>query len=212
MTPTEPQVPTRWPRFLTAGATFKLDRSFVLYNNTDWAYSLILAGAAVVKFSGTPQVTPDPLDASLFHVVLAPTDTQPLNPGGATPLPYQFVERLTAASDGEIFDVNSGRVMIEANLALASAGDGVSFEEKTLAVLEAVVQGRITADVENYSIAGRSVSKIPAKELLQLRGQFRAIVWRQRNPGKLTSSIDVYLPSVETEPYPGGFGYRGLLP
>jgi hypothetical protein len=198
--PPQPSIRTRWPPYLTAGATFKINRAFADYGTGDWNYSLLFAGAQVANFS-QGQITVS--DAQTFSVTLAPVDTQKLNPSGAASAPYTYVERLTAVSDGEIVDVCSGRIMVEPNLALAAAGDALSFEEKTLLVLEAAVQGRLTSDIENYSIAGRSVSKIPARELLQLRGQFKAIVWRQRNPGRITQSIDVTLRSSEAGRMPG---------
>jgi hypothetical protein len=202
--PAEPRPFTNWPSFITAGTSFRIDRAFRDFNNTDWAYSLIFAGAVVANISGS-QITPDPNDGALFHVVLAPTDTQPLNPTGAgASVPFTYVERLTAASDGEIFDVNSGRIMVEPNMALATPGAAVSYEEKTLSVLEAALQGRLTSDIEHYSVAGRSVSKIPVQELLRLRGVFRALVWKQRNPGKIGQTVDVSLPSMGYGPYPRG--------
>jgi hypothetical protein len=141
----------------------------------------------------------------------APGDTQPLLPAGAgASVPLTYVERLIAAADGEIMDVVNGRIMCEPNLALANAGAALSYEEQTLLVLEAAIQGRLTADIENYSIAGRSVSKIPARELLALRGQFKAIVWRQRNPGRITQTVDVSLPTMSYGPY--GPGRPRLLP
>jgi len=198
--PAQPLIRTNWPSAFTAGATFKINRSFADYSATDWNYSLLFAGAGVAQFAGTPQITVGA--GGVYNIVLAPADTQPLNPTGAASAPYTFVERLTAIADGEIVDVCSGRIMIEPNLAYAAAGDALSFEEKTLLILELAVQGRLTSDVENYSIAGRSVSKIPARELLSLRGQFKAIVWRQRNPGRITQTIDVKLRTAES----------GLLP
>lgn len=199
----EPPPRTSWPSFITAGASFRLDRSYGAYNNTDWTLTLIFAGAVTKAIAGTPQITPDPNDGALFHIVLAPSDTQPLQQAGAgVSAPYTYVERLTNAASGQIVDVVSGRVMVEPNLALADAGASVSYEEKTLTVLEAALQGRLTSDIEHYSVAGRSVSKIPVQELLRLRGVFRALVWKQRNPGKLTQTVDVELRPMDMGPYP----------
>jgi len=200
MFPSQPPIRIRWPSFFTAGATFKINRQFADFAATDWNYSVLFAGLAVANFNGA-QITVDP--SGCYRVVLAPADTQKLNPSGAASVPYTYVERLTAVSDGEIVDVCSGRIMVEPNLAFAAAGDALSFEEKTLIAIEQVLSGRITADVENYSVAGRSVSKIPVRELLTLRGQYKAIVWRQRNPGRVTQAIDVSLRGAESGRLPG---------
>jgi hypothetical protein len=45
-----------------------------------------------------------------------------------------------------------------------------------LAAIESVLEGRITADVEQYTIAGRSITKIPVEELLKLRSLYRSEV------------------------------------
>jgi len=98
-------------------------------------------------------------------------------------------ETLAASGAGpaEIHDIHGDELVIniEPNVATAAAGSFATFEEQQLAVVEAVLGGRITTGIETYQIAGRSVTKIPIKELLQLRGMLRAAVWRQDNPGKL---------------------------
>src|SRR5580692_11592636 len=104
----EPVIPTSWPKFITAGTTFKVDRSFIDYGGTpNWLLSVLFAGLHTASFAATPQITPD---GNVFHVVLGPTDTQPLNPGGGASLAYTVVERLTG-TDGEVFDVSVGKIM-----------------------------------------------------------------------------------------------------
>lgn len=46
--------------------------------------------------------------------------------------------------------------------------------ETMLANIEAVLEGRITSDVESYTIAGRQITKIPITELLTMRDKYRA--------------------------------------
>lgn len=194
----EPQVPTRFPPFLTAGTSFKVDRIFASYPTTEWKYTLLLAGAQVLQKDADADA-----DGVTFHIVLTPANTQSLNPSGGDPLAYTFVERMTALdSSGEIWDVAAGRIMVNPNLAVAAAGDLVSHEETTLGIIEAALEGRLTADIENYSIAGRSVSKIPVRELIQLRGVYRRLVWKQRNPGKNSTPVDVTFPTLSYGPYP----------
>lgn len=194
--PVEPAIPTRFPPFFNAGTTLKVDRTIPGWSAADFAYQLILAGAGTLTKSATADA-----DGVTWHVVLAPSDTGPLNTA-AQPSPYAYVERLTDSTTGEVYDVGNGRIMVNANLATVSPGDMVSFEEKTLSAIEAVLQNRVTADLEQYSIAGRSITKIPVRELLQLRGQYRALVWKQRNPGKLMNPIEVVFPTEQLGPNP----------
>lgn len=93
----------------------------------------------------------------------------------------------TGAGPAEIHDIRGDELVIniEPNVETAPAGAFATFEEQQLAVVEAVLAGRITNGVESYQIAGRSVTKIPIPELMKLRGMLRAAVWRQDNPGKL---------------------------
>lgn len=93
----------------------------------------------------------------------------------------------TAAGPAETHDIRGDELVIniEPNVATAAAGAFNTFEEQQLAVIEAVLGGRITADIQAYQIAGRSVTKIPIDELMKMRGMLRAAVWRQENPGKI---------------------------
>jgi hypothetical protein len=195
-----------WPRFLTAGTSLKLDRAFTGYSPTDWAYSLFFAGRHVASFTAPPQITFDaPPVGSVFHVILAPADTQPLNPSGGESLPVTVIERLTAL-DGEIFDMPRQVVTVFPNIASAVAGDFESPEELILRQLQDALQKRITGGViENYSIAGRSVSRVSTKELRSMIGSYKAIVWRQRNPGKLSVGGTYSFPCIDRAPFPAGY-------
>lgn len=183
MLPTEPVIPTSWPKFITAGATFKVDRVFSQFpGSPDWALSVLFAGPQIANISGTPQITPD---GNVYHITLAPADTQPLNPGGGTSLAYTVVERLTAASTGEVYDVNVEKLMVSPNIALATDGDYLTPEEKILTQLQTTLQARISGGaVESYSIAGRSITKISTPQLLEMIGQYKWKVYQQRNPGR----------------------------
>lgn len=194
--PLEPNTPTKFPPAFNAGTTFKVDRRFNDYANTDFTYKLYLAGASVYSIAATPDA-----DGVTYHVIVPASDSAGLNTG-SQPAPYTYIERLTDSTTGEVYDVGIGRIMVHPNLAAVGAGDLVSFEEKTLAAIEAVLQNRITADIEQYSIAGRSITKIPVRELLQLRGQYRALVWKQRNPGRLMNPISVVFPTEQLGPNP----------
>jgi hypothetical protein len=102
----------------------------------------------------------------------------------------------TGTGAQEVYDIRGDELVIniEPDAAASAAGSFQTFEEKTLAVLETVISGRVTADIEHYQIAGRAVTKIPIKELLELRGTYRALVWRQRHPGKLGVPYKVEFP------------------
>ena len=61
--------------------------------------------------------------------------------------------------------------------------------EIMLAKIEAVLEGRITADIENYQIAGRQITKIPIAELLVLRDRYRVEVKNQKAADDLAAGL-----------------------
>jgi hypothetical protein len=199
--PAQPYTQKHWPSFLTAGATFKVDRQFPHYNNTDWTLSVWLVGMTAAQFSGSC-ITPDP-DGRTFHVVLTPTQTATLNPGGGMSLAYRYVERLTAL-DGEVFDVATDKIMVSPNVATAAGGDFVTAEEKLLVQLQATLAARVAGNaIESYSVAGRSVTKISTKELRDMIGGLKWMVYRQRNPGRVGAPGTFgFPPDSGTAPYP----------
>lgn len=205
MTLPEPVIPTLWPQYITAGASFKVDRSWTNYGTNGWQLSLIFAGANVKSFSTTPQITADP-DGETWHIILAPADTQPLNPSGGAGLPYTVVERLTG-TDGEVYDVSVQKLMVSPNIANAVAGDYQTNEEKLLTQLQATLLARATGGlIENYSVAGRSVSKVSTPELRKMIGSLKWLVYRQRNPGRIGIPGTFSFEPAETDPlYPWKF-------
>ena len=48
----------------------------------------------------------------------------------------------------------------------------MSHAKTMLDAIEAVLEGRITSDIEQYQIAGRQITKIPIRELKDLRQEY----------------------------------------
>jgi hypothetical protein len=97
----------------------------------------------------------------------------------------------TAAATGtiaaETYDIRGDELVIniEPNVATSAAGTFNTWEETTLAVVEAAIAGRLTNDIQSYQIAGRAVNKIPIEELRKIRGQLKNAIWQQTHPGQL---------------------------
>lgn len=183
--PLEPKIHKHWPTYLTAGASFKLDRIYEKFSQPDFNLALYFVGASAVSFNASPQIVKDP-DGRTYHIALGGTDTAQLNPAGGTSLAFSAIERITSQSTGDIFDVATTRVMISPNVATAAAGDFLSPEEKLLTQLQVTLAARIAGNaVESYSVSGRSITKISTKELRDMIGTYKWIVYRQRNPGRI---------------------------
>lgn len=182
-----PIIPTTVPQHFPAGTTVKFSRTIDDCLPSDgWAYTIYLNGLTQ-KFNKAATVD----DNGVFQIQFDPTDTANLNPG-----PYRYAERLSNSGTGEVYDLTGDElvIVIEPNVASAAPGVFNTFEERTLAIVEAAISGRLGADLQAYQIAGRSISKIPIEELRKIRGQLRESVWRQNNPGKLGVPFEVQFP------------------
>lgn len=171
------------PDHFPAGTTVKFTRNIDGFQPSEgWSYTIYLNGLTQ-KFSKAASVLND-----IFQIEFIPTDTASLVPG-----PYRYAERLVndgsvdATLTGETYDITGDQLVINigANVGSAAAGAFNTHEERMLVIVEAAIAGRLTADIQTYQIAGRSVSKIPITELRQIRGELRAAIWRQNNPGQL---------------------------
>ncbi|GGA80738.1 hypothetical protein GCM10011369_23360 [Neiella marina] len=80
-------------------------------------------------------------------------------------------------------DVNllsEGRIEIKANPAQQSTSQALSHNEKMLSAIRKRLEGRILTDHENYSIEGRSLSRIPFDTLKKLETDYAWKVHHER--------------------------------
>jgi hypothetical protein len=114
----------------------------------------------------------------------------------------------TAAATGRgpalTYDLRGDELVIniEPDAATSPAGTFQTYEERTLAVVEAAISGNLSGGIQSYQIAGRAVSKYNLKELTDLRGLLRAAVWRQQNPGRLSQSYHIEFNVQEETKFP----------
>jgi hypothetical protein len=170
-----PTIPTIEPEIARAGDTWKWTRSFADYPVSEgWALSYSFRGASVL-LDADVTIQANVAD---WSVSVTAAKTAPLIPGT-----YHWAAFVTKA--GERYTADEGVLVVERNLSTAAAGDALSHAEKMLPIVEAVLSGRVTADIENYQINGKLVTKIPIAELKKLRKQYRSEIWSQRNGGRL---------------------------
>lgn len=110
----------------------------------------------------------------------------------------------TASGPAETHDIRGDELVIniEPDAATSPAGTFQTWEERTLAVLELAISGNLSGGIQSYQIAGRAVSKYQMQELMNLRGMFRAAVWRQQNPGKLGVPYKIEFTAQEESKFP----------
>lgn len=166
---------TSLPNF-NAGSTVSYRRSLADYPADDgWVLTLYLAGGSVVNAAAVA-------DGADHVVTISATQTSGLAPGV-----YRYLERVVKGDDKR--DVGVGSIEVGRDLATAGPGDAQTWEEKTLAVLEAKFTGRLTADIEEYQIGGRAVKHIPIEDLRALRNELTATVARQKSPGRISRPV-----------------------
>lgn len=155
-------VPTR----LVAGDfwTWRADTFAADYPDPDYALEYSLAPRA----GGDPitaAATPD-FEGWLVSKTSASTATAKVGF-------YSWTLTATRASDGARAAIGNGTVEVAANPATAAVASNA---RKQLVAIDAVLEGRITKDVESYSIEGRALTRIPFVELRIMRARLIAEV------------------------------------
>lgn len=169
-------VPSCEPTELVAGDSWQWDRTVSDFPpSAGWSLAYRFNGPAAFEVAASTSAAGD------FFAVRAPAVDNATRAAGA----YRVAGFVTRG--GERFTVFEGVVTVRENLATAAASQ--THAERTLAVLQAAIEGRLTADVEEYEIAGRSVKKIPMPELVRLRNVYAEMVRRERNPGSLFVTV-----------------------
>jgi hypothetical protein len=101
---------------------------------------------------------------------------------------YTWAKYVTLA--GDRYTLDAGELEIRADPATVDAPfDTRSHAAKTLAAIEAVIEGRATSAQQQWSLAGRQVQYIPLPELSQFRKQYRAEVVAEQNAERLAKGL-----------------------
>lgn len=178
---------TEIPDTITAGTTVRYTATRSDYPaSSGWTAKLYVSGASVT--GGQDGVA----SGAAFIFTLTPAITAPLKPGM-----YQWSEIYTKA--GEQYVGASGTLTVVANIAAAGAGDMLTFEQRALIIVQAAIEGRLTSDMEAFSIAGRAVTKISMPDLMRIRRELRAEVKSQTNPGRFMEEVRFSFPGTSSE-------------
>jgi hypothetical protein len=94
---------------------------------------------------------------------------------------YGWVSR-----SGERFAIHEGALLVLPNPATAT-GDLRGHAARTLAAIEALLEGRATKDQQSYRIGDRELARIPIEELMTLRDYYRAEARREADAAALAS-------------------------
>lgn len=183
---TPPSIPVNEPSSFAINETVRWQRAFGDFPPSDgYALKYYFSGAGAIQKSADGSAG-NGVNGTAWVLTLTPSNTAG-KPAGI----YKwsaYAEKGSGASL-ERWLLASGVITLTADITTAEAGALQTHEERTLAVIEAAIEDRLTADMQSYTIDGRQVTKIPIMELRRLRVQYQSAVWRIQNGGKLGPTI-----------------------
>ena len=163
-----PQIPTSYPKSFGQGTTLKVSRSFSDYPANDgWTLILTVNGASSHSWTAAA-------DGSDYLITISSSDSTTYLPPGK----YYFKEYVSKS--GERYEVSSDVFDVTPDYSGLAVNGARTKNEIILEAIDAKLEGRFSSDAESYSIGGRSISKIPIKELTSLRAQYAYKVSRER--------------------------------
>jgi hypothetical protein len=151
---TAPTIPNSEPSTIVAGDSVAWTKTITSYAGT-LNYSLQIFGSSdpPILFAATPPGGPN------FSISLAPGVTANWAPGR-----YTWTSYIDDGTNRHAID--TGEMVVLANPAIAVAGTHAT---RTLAIIEAALEGRLPRGLETYVIDGQSIAKIPIKQLVEMR-------------------------------------------
>lgn len=172
-------VPTTEPLSLAAGDSAQWERSVSGYPPSDgWTlrYYLTFNGSDPIAVESTPQ-------AEAYRVDLAPATTAAWTPGT-----YHW--KAVVSKTGARLLVDEG--VLEVLPDPTTAHDPRTHEERALEAITAVLEGRLTESIVEYTVGNTPVKHMDHATLLRLQGLYQAKVRMQRG-GSFITQIPVRL-------------------
>ncbi|MBG1232981.1 hypothetical protein [Aestuariivirga litoralis] len=152
---------------LVAGDTWTWRRSDLVAAYPLVAYALAYA----MKRDGDADAAPVTFAAAetgnTYQVTVPAATTADFTPGT-----WVWSAFMTRTSDSARVQVATGSFTVVADGTISTA-DPRSHAQRMLDAIEALLENRATSDVNSYSIAGRSLTKMSVTELRQLRNYYR---------------------------------------
>jgi hypothetical protein len=158
-------IPENVPSSLTVGDLWQWTRDLDDYPAGTWTLTYYFSNAfgsfsAAGSASGTTHS---------FSVAAATTATY-------TPGRYQVRARVVNGLSSFTLEDEEGWLDLERNPALAGATDVRSWARRTLDAIEAALEGKASQDQLSMSVGGRSIARIPPKDLMDWRDRLRSEV------------------------------------
>jgi hypothetical protein len=168
-----PTIPNSEPGTIVAGDSVAWTKTITSYAGT-LNYSLQDFGstAAPILFvatGGSPN----------YSVSLAPGVTANWAPGR-----YTWTSYIDDGTNRHAID--TGEMVVLANPAIALGGTHAT---RTLAIIEAALEGRLPRGLETYVIDGQSIAKIPIKQLVEMRSVYADWVQNEKAQDRINRGL-----------------------
>jgi hypothetical protein len=174
------------PKIFNAGDTLQFSASFTSVNSAYTpgnGYSLEYYVRGECNFTATGSAN----GADNGWVVNFPPTATENVPGGL----YSYIARVKKNAD--VFTVDQGNITVKPNLETAEADTQVEHVQRVLSAIADAIEGRITDDVQQFSIAGRSLVHIPAMELLEIQSRYmRRLKKLQLGPNRRLAAVQTH--------------------
>ena len=166
-------IPSTEPTRAIAGDTWRWDRTVDGYTPAGgWSLTYAIRGKSTLTLTGVANA-----GNTGWEITATAAQTGPVAPGV-----YEWAAFVTQGA--ERYTVLTGSLTVTPNLSIAKAGERQSHEERMLAAIEARLEGRLEADMEEYQLEGRLVKRIPFEQLQSARARYAFAVRLQRNGGR----------------------------
>jgi len=170
------------PLTFTAGDRVAWARSDLGNDYSPSSYTL--SYTARLEGSGSTVINLTAVASSLDYHVVVPAATSAKFVAGR----YHWQMYIKRNSDSERLTLDSGTFIVHANKVTAIT-DPRSDVKITLDAIRATLAGRATKDQMGYSIAGRSISRIPIPDLLAWRDSYAADYAREVRKDRIKNGL-----------------------
>lgn len=106
---------------------------------------------------------------------------------------YSFTKYVESTTERVTLDTLTIQVLPDL-AAMTTAYDNRSQAQKILDAIDNTINGTATSGMLAMTIDGTRLEKMTPEQLLNLRGVYAGLVWRERNPGKIGPSVKVVFP------------------
>lgn len=162
-----PSIPTTEPSILVSGTTWKWNPAWADFPASDgWVITYRLVGPTTKEFTATNTGT-------AFEVTVAY--------GESNVPPGTYMLSGFATLGAERYPLPSRRVLVlEGGAAAEKGASRRLWCEQMLEIVQAVLMNKATADMLEYTIAGKSVKTLSPEELWKLRASLRTELYIAR--------------------------------